>query len=90
MPIGLFFSASLICGNVAYLYLSVSFIQMLKASNAVVTLLATFMFGITPFDSKKLANVSGIVVGVIIASYGEIQFVMIGFLSELGCIGGRN
>lgn len=30
LPIGLFFSFSLICGNVAYLYLSVSFIQMLK------------------------------------------------------------
>lgn len=30
MPIGLMFSLSLICGNQAYLYLSVSFIQMLK------------------------------------------------------------
>lgn len=30
MPIGLMFSMSLICGNQAYLYLSVSFIQMLK------------------------------------------------------------
>lgn len=32
VPIGLFFSLSLICGNVAYLYLSVAFIQMLKVS----------------------------------------------------------
>ncbi|EME41527.1 hypothetical protein DOTSEDRAFT_176726 [Dothistroma septosporum NZE10] len=86
LPIGLFFSFSLICGNVAYLYLSVSFIQMLKALNAVVTLLATFAFGITPFDSKKLANVSAIVVGVVVASYGEIQFVMIGFLIQLAGI----
>lgn len=30
VPIGLFFSLSLICGNVTYLYLSVPFIQMLK------------------------------------------------------------
>jgi hypothetical protein len=30
VPIGLFFSLSLICGNLAYLYLSVAFIQMLK------------------------------------------------------------
>lgn len=30
VPIGLFFSLSLICGNVTYLYLSVAFIQMLK------------------------------------------------------------
>ncbi len=30
VPIGIMFSISLICGNLAYLYLSVSFIQMLK------------------------------------------------------------
>lgn len=30
VPIGVFFSMSLICGNLTYLYLSVSFIQMLK------------------------------------------------------------
>lgn len=33
-PIGLFFSLSLICGNQAYLYLSVAFIQMLKVSKS--------------------------------------------------------
>ena len=32
VPIGLFFSLSLICGNLTYLYLSVAFIQMLKVS----------------------------------------------------------
>ena len=82
LPVGLFFSFSLICGNVAYLYLSVSFIQMLKASNVIATLLATWAFMISPPDMKKLANVSAIMVGIIIASYGEIQFVMVGFLSE--------
>lgn len=30
VPIGVFFSLSLICGNLTYLYLSVSFIQMIK------------------------------------------------------------
>jgi hypothetical protein len=30
VPIGVFFSLSLICSNIAYIYLSVSFIQMLK------------------------------------------------------------
>lgn len=32
VPIGFFFSLSLICGNITYLYLSVAFIQMLKVS----------------------------------------------------------
>ena len=30
VPIGVMFSLSLICGNLTYMYLSVSFIQMLK------------------------------------------------------------
>ena len=32
MPLGLLFSLCLMCGNVAYMYLTVSFIQMLKVS----------------------------------------------------------
>jgi hypothetical protein len=35
VPIGLFFSLSLICGNQAYLHLSVAFIQMLKVCAAI-------------------------------------------------------
>lgn len=34
VPIGFFFSLSLICGNLTYLYLSVAFIQMLKVGFA--------------------------------------------------------
>ena len=35
VPIGIFFSLSLICGNVTYLYLSVAFIQMLKVGSRI-------------------------------------------------------
>ena len=35
VPIGAFFSLSLICGNLTYLYLSVAFIQMLKVCERV-------------------------------------------------------
>ena len=100
------FSLSLICGNLAYLYLSVSFIQMLKvglvysdgnsisdniqATNAVVTLLATWAFGITPPSLRKFANVSLIVVGVAIASFGEIKFDLTGFICmRLSCFKAR-
>jgi hypothetical protein len=37
-------------------------------------------------DARVLFNVSFIVIGVIIASFGEIQFVFIGFLFQLGGI----
>ncbi|PKX88522.1 UDP-galactofuranose transporter [Aspergillus novofumigatus IBT 16806] len=86
VPIGLFFSLSLICGNVTYLYLSVAFIQMLKATTPVAVLLATWAMGMAPVNLKVLFNVAIIVVGVVIASFGEIKFVFIGFLFQIGGI----
>lgn len=68
VPIGLFFSLSLICGNVTYLYLSVAFIQMLKATTPVAVLLSGWALGITKPNLKQFLNVSAIVIGVIIAS----------------------
>ncbi|KAK7428406.1 hypothetical protein QQZ08_005025 [Neonectria magnoliae] len=86
VPIGIMFSFSLICGNMAYIYLSVSFIQMLKATNAVATLLATWAFRIAPPNFRVLGNVSFIVVGVVIASFGEIKFDLTGFIYQVGGI----
>jgi hypothetical protein len=40
--------------------------------------------GIAPVNLTQLANVSAIVVGVVIASFGEIKFVWIGFLYQIG------
>jgi drug/metabolite transporter (DMT)-like permease len=86
VPIGLFFTLSLICGNQAYLYLSVAFIQMLKATTAVAVILATWALGVEEPNMKTLYNVSFIVIGVMIASVGEIKFVMVGFLFQVGGI----
>ncbi|KAF3193546.1 hypothetical protein TWF173_003811 [Orbilia oligospora] len=82
VPIGFFFSLSLICSNQAYLYLSVSFIQMLKATTPVAVLLAGWALGKDRPTSKTFGNVSIIVLGVVIASYGEIKFVMVGFIFQ--------
>ncbi|KKY35069.1 hypothetical protein UCDDA912_g04927 [Diaporthe ampelina] len=84
VPIGVMFSLSLVCGNLAYLTLSVSFIQMLKATTAVATLLATWAFRIAPPNVKVLGNVTVIVLGVVIASFGEIKFVFSGFMFQVG------
>ncbi|KAI1815182.1 triose-phosphate transporter family-domain-containing protein [Poronia punctata] len=83
VPIGIMFSLSLIFGNFAYLYLSVSFIQMLKATNAVATLLATWAFGMAAPNLNKLLNVSTIVIGVAIASFGELKFDGLGFIIQV-------
>ncbi|KAH9845289.1 putative sugar phosphate/phosphate translocator [Teratosphaeria destructans] len=82
VPIGVMFSLSLICSNQAYLYLSVSFIQMLKATMPIAVLLTTWVLGVAPPSLQKLGNVSLIVAGVIIASIGEIQFNMTGFFFQ--------
>ncbi|EKG14328.1 protein of unknown function DUF250 [Macrophomina phaseolina MS6] len=87
LPIAVFNSLSLVFGNVAYLYLSVSFIQMLKATNAVATLLATWALGLAPPDLTTLSKVSVIVVGVMIASFGEIKFQLFGFVIQVAGIG---
>lgn len=86
VPIGLMFSLSLICGNLTYLYLSVAFIQMLKATTPVAVLLCSWSMGISQPSLKVFLNVSAIVVGVIIASFGEIKFVMFGFLLQIAGI----
>ena len=45
-PIGLCFAASLSLGNAAYLYISVAFVQMLKAGTPVATLLVSIVLGL--------------------------------------------
>ncbi|KAK5070954.1 hypothetical protein LTS08_000605 [Lithohypha guttulata] len=86
LPIGFFFSLSLICGNQAYLYLSVAFIQMLKACMPVAVLVTSWVLAVAPVDFKQLGKVIFIVIGVIIASFGEIRFDLTGFLWQAGGI----
>lgn len=49
-------------------------------------LLATWGAGLKEPNMKTFLNVSVIVVGVVLASFGEIQFVLIGFMFQLGGI----
>lgn len=50
----------------------------------VAVLIVGYFFGTEAPDKKKFLNVSVIVLGVVIASFGEIKFVLIGFLFQLG------
>jgi hypothetical protein len=86
VPIGVLFSASLVCSNQSYLYLSVAFIQMLKASAPVAVLLTSWLFGVASPKLKVLLNVLFIVFGVSLASFGEIKFVWLGFFFQAGGI----
>lgn len=79
LPIGILFSGSLILSNKAYLYLSVSYIQMLKAFTPVAILLISFAFRIQDPNRRLVAIVFMISGGVSLASYGELKFDMFGF-----------
>ncbi|KAH8749851.1 triose-phosphate transporter family-domain-containing protein [Hyaloscypha sp. PMI_1271] len=77
LPIGMCYSMSLILSNLVYLYLSMSFIQLLKS------------IGIrNPEPSVKvLLTVCVIVSGVAISSLGELQFALAGFLIQSAAVG---
>eukprot|EP01018_Ginkgo_biloba_P013830 Gb_32084 [translate_table: standard] len=86
VPIGALYSMSLWLSNSAYIYLSVSFIQMLKALMPV----AVYSIGVAlkkeNFKSNTMANMIGISVGVAIAAYGEAKFNAWGVLLQLGAV----
>ncbi|KAM4056307.1 triose-phosphate transporter family protein [Hirsutella rhossiliensis] len=85
-PIGLFYSGSLVCSNLVYLYLSVAFIQMLKSAAPVAVLFASWAWGVADPSLASFLNILVIVAGVALASFGEIQFSLIGFLYQIGGI----
>ena len=84
VPIGVFYSASLVCSNLVYLYLNVAFIQMLKAGGPVAVLVISYLWGVSSPSSENVLNVLGIAVGVALASAGEIRFSWVGFLFQAG------
>ncbi|GJE94845.1 TPT-domain-containing protein [Phanerochaete sordida] len=82
LPIGLLFSASLILSNTAYLYLSVAYIQMLKAFVPVAILLISWTFRLQE-PSKRLAVIILMIsCGVALASKGELKFDLVGFVVQ--------
>ncbi|KAG7571118.1 hypothetical protein FFLO_00943 [Filobasidium floriforme] len=82
LPIGVLFSGSLILSNYAYLTLSVSFIQMLKAFNPVVILLISFAFRLQEPNQRLIGVVAMISLGCCTAAYGELHFVLTGFICQ--------
>ncbi|SPJ72549.1 related to triose phosphate/3-phosphoglycerate/phosphate translocator [Fusarium torulosum] len=83
LPIGILYSASLVFSNIVYLYLSVAFIQMLKSTGPVFTLIASWVWGVAQPDTKTFGNVMLIVAGVALASFGEIEFSWWGFIFQM-------
>ncbi|KAI0881037.1 TPT-domain-containing protein [Annulohypoxylon maeteangense] len=83
VPIGLLYSGSMIFNNLVYVHLSVPFIQMLKATGPVVTLMVGWLWGVEHPTWSKCGHILLIVFGVVMASAGEIQFSWLGILCQV-------
>ncbi|KAJ1686781.1 hypothetical protein LUZ63_018171 [Rhynchospora breviuscula] len=86
LPIGALYSLSLWFSNSAYMYLSVSFIQMLKALMPVAVYSIGIMFKKETFNSSTMLNMLSISFGVAIAAYGEARFNVTGVSLQLAAV----
>lgn len=86
MPIGACYAGTLWVSNAAYIYLSVSFIQMLKALMPVAVFSVGCIFGTNNFKWNTFLNMVVVTIGVGIASFGEINFNIIGVAFQLSSI----
>ncbi|KAK8698593.1 hypothetical protein V6N13_114705 [Hibiscus sabdariffa] len=86
VPIGALYSLSLWLSNSAYIYLSVSFIQMLKALMPVAVYSIGVLFKKEAFKTDTMANMLSISLGVAIAAYGEARFDTWGVILQLGAV----
>ncbi|TMW91685.1 hypothetical protein EJD97_014037 [Solanum chilense] len=86
VPIGLLYAFSLWLSNSAYIYLSVSFIQMLKALMPVAVYSIGVLLKKDTFKSDTMGNMVSISIGVAIAAYGEAKFDTWGVMLQLGAV----
>lgn len=86
LPISIFYSISLVTSNMAYLYLSIPFIQILKTTAPAVMLFVAWAAGTANPTFATILNIFWVIGGVMLASSGEIQFSLVGFLYQMGGI----
>ncbi|KAF8046603.1 hypothetical protein N665_3590s0004 [Sinapis alba] len=89
IPIGAMFAMTLWLGNTAYLYMSVSFAQMLKAIMPVAVFVLGVAAGLEMMSCRMLLIMSIISFGVLVASYGELNINWIGVVYQMGGVVGE-
>ncbi|KAL6534074.1 hypothetical protein OROHE_013907 [Orobanche hederae] len=86
VPIGALYSLSLWLSNSAYIYLSVSFIQMLKALMPVAVYSIGILLRKDSYRNNTMFNMLAISVGVAVAAYGEAKYDSWGVFLQLGAV----
>ena len=83
LPTGLMMALTFNLGNAAYLYLTVAFLQMLKATCPVMVCALLHISGLELATPKMVGSIALISCGVAMASYGELNFNIIGVITML-------
>ena len=78
--VGAAFAASLCFGNAGYIYLTVSFVQILKAFTPCVVVLFLYLSGVEAPSRNVALSVAAMSAGTVISSFGEAHFNLTGFL----------
>jgi hypothetical protein len=86
VPTGLLFAAAICTGNEAFLFLTVSFIQMVKAWTPTIVLVVSVCAGLETLSCRLVVIVLITSSGVALAIYGELEFQLFGFLMILGSL----
>ncbi|KAK6927555.1 Sugar phosphate transporter domain [Dillenia turbinata] len=86
VPTGALYSLGLRFSNAAHLYLSVSFIQMLKAQMPVAVYSIGALFKKDRYNSETIGNMIAISIRVGIAAYREAKFDTWGVILQLGAV----
>ncbi|XP_008787572.1 probable sugar phosphate/phosphate translocator At3g14410 isoform X1 [Phoenix dactylifera] len=89
VPIGAMFAMTLWLGNSAYLYISVAFAQMLKATMPVAVFLLGAAAGLEAMSCRMFLIMLVISVGVVVASYGEVSISWVGVVYQMGGVIGE-
>lgn len=83
LPVAGLFALSLWTSNTAYVYLSVAFIQMLKALMPVSVYTLGCVLRIEKYSHSRFLNMIVVTFGVAISSYGELNFHAFGFCVQI-------
>lgn len=85
-PAGVLYAASLWLSNSAYLYLSVSFIQMTKSLMPGLVYATGIFMGTEKFSKANAANMVLIAFGVLVCAIGEVNLVFKGVAQQLAAL----
>jgi len=84
IPLGVIMAFNVVLGNVSLRYIPVSFMQTIKSLGPFWTVVVQYLFYRVVYIEKGVyLSIIPIVVGVMLATFSEANFVLVGFLSAL-------